>query len=564
MKQFFFALTLWIVVCRCAPGPPSEDDRIRPNLLVILADDPGYTDLSILGSEIRTPNLDRLAREGLLLTNFLVSPTCSPTRAMLLTGVDSHLAGMGTMFGITDDNQVGQPGYEGFLNDRVVTFPTLLRESGYHTYMVGKWHLGMEEHQGPHRRGFERSFALLPGGASHFSDAESLTEMDAPAPYREDGDEVVLPDDFYSSNFYTDKLIEYIRNGLSADAEPFFAYAAYTSPHWPLQVPDEYLNKYQGVYDGGYDELRALRFQNAEKQGLIPSTATLPDRFPFERPWDELSQKERRVSTRTMEIYAAMVENLDHNIGRLIDFLRESGQLENTFVLFLPDNGPEGNPISQIVDPEGWLERRFDNSYDNMGRINSYIYYSPGWAQAVVAPFRLFKAFPTEGGVRVPAIVRFPGLKHDGERSDRIATVKDVAPTVLALAGVEHPGTTYQGRDIASIEGTSMLPFLTGRELSIHDDQNFVMGWELFGRRAIRRGRWKLTWLFEPYGPEGWELFNVFDDIAESRDLSEDEPAIRRELLAHWEDYVTQNGVIVPTRDMSYAVETSDERRDTE
>ena len=558
MRHFFIAFTLGIFVCRCAPGPPSEDDRRRPNILVILADDLGYTDLGILGSEIRTPNLDRLAREGMLLTNFLVSPTCSPTRAMLLTGVDSHLAGMGTMFGIADANQAGQPGYEGVLNDRVVTFPTLLRDSGYRTYMVGKWHLGMEEHQGPHRRGFERSFALLPGGASHFNDAENLTEMDAPAPYREDGREVLLPKDFYSSDFYTDKLIEYIQGGLGTD-QPFFAFAAYTSPHWPLHVPDEYLNKYQGVYDQGYDALRARRFENAKQEGLISPTAKLPARIEFERSWDSLSEEERKVSARTMEIYAAMVENLDDNIGRLIEFLRQSGQLENTFALFLPDNGPEGNPLAHIVDPDGWLERRFDNSYDNMGRINSYVYYSPGWAQAVVAPFRLFKTFPTEGGVRVPAIVRFPDQNHDGERSDSVATIKDVAPTILELAGVELPGTIFQGREIAPIEGTSMLPFLTGRSVSIHDDQNFVMGWELFGRRAIRRGPWKLTWFFEPYGRERWELFNVSTDVAESRDLSEGEVEIKQELHALWEEYVARNGVIVPTRDMSYAREPAAE-----
>ena len=467
------ALTLGLYICNCGTEPSQQK---RPNILVILADDLGYTDLGIFGSEIRTPNLDRLAREGLLLTNFLVSPTCSPTRAMLLTGVDSHVAGLGTMFGIADDNQVGQPGYEGVLSDRVVTFPTLLRESGYRTYMVGKWHLGMEEHEGPHRRGFERSFALLPGGASHFSDAERNTEMDAPAPYREDGREVGLPDDFYSSNFYTDKLIEYLRDGLGEDDQPFFAYAAYTSPHWPLQVPDDYLDRYRGVYDEGYDVLRARRFGNAQQQGLLPPTAALPARIPFERPWGKLSEEERKTSTRTMEIYAAMVQNLDHNIGRLIDFLHQSGELENTFIFFASDNGPEGNPLAQYVNPDGWLERRFDNSYENIGRVNSYVYYSPGWAQAVVAPFRLFKAFPSEGGVRVPAIVRFRGLNRDGERSDSVVTVKDVASTVLDLAGVDHPGTAFQGRNVAPIEGTSMLPFLTGRSVSIHDDENFVMG----------------------------------------------------------------------------------------
>lgn len=221
------ALGAWI---GCAdPGP--QNQAARPNILLIVADDLGYSDIGFLGSEVRTPVLDTLASEGLVLTNFHVSPTCSPTRAMLLSGTDSHPAGLGTMAGEADENQEGQPGYEGYLSDRVVSVASLLRDSGYHTYMAGKWHLGTEEQQGPHRRGFDRSFALLTGGASHFADAVRLTKSEEPAPYREDGSPVSLPEDFYSTEFYTDRLIHYIREGLSDDGRPFFAYAAYTAPH---------------------------------------------------------------------------------------------------------------------------------------------------------------------------------------------------------------------------------------------------------------------------------------------------------------------------------------------
>ena len=255
--------------------PPPSPPRTRPNVLLIVADDLGYTDLGVMGGEIRTPHLDALAREGLLLTNFLVSPACSPTRAMLLSGADAHPAGLGTMAGEADLNQKDQPGYEGVLSDRVTPFPQLLRAAGYHTYIAGKWHLGLDAAHGPERKGFERSFVLLPGGASHFADATGLTEASEHAVYQEDGRDVELPVGFYSTASYTDKLIDMIRGGL-ADGRPFFAYAAYTSPHWPLQVPDAELDRYKGAYDDGYDALRARRFASAKRLGVVPANAPVP------------------------------------------------------------------------------------------------------------------------------------------------------------------------------------------------------------------------------------------------------------------------------------------------
>ena len=530
----------------------AEPKPSRPNVLIVVADDLGYTDLGILGSEIRTPHLDALARSGLLLTNFLVAPACSPTRAMLLSGVDTHPAGLGTMAGQADDNQKGRPGYEGFLSDRVVSLATLLQGAGYHTYMAGKWHLGLEEPQGPHRRGFERSFALLPGGASHFADAAGLFEKQPKAPYREDGREVGLPADFYSTAYYTDKLIESIKSGLG-DGRPLFAYAAYTSPHWPLQVPDAELDRYRGAYDTGYDALRVQRFESARRHGIVPPGAGEPPRTRFARAWNELPPEEKLRQARVMEIYAAMVENLDHHIGRLLQALKDCGRYDDTLVLFFSDNGAEGNQIGRMETNADWIPKRFDNGLANLGRVSSYAWLGPAWAQAVT-PFRLWKAFPTEGGVRVPAIVRW-GTRGRRGRLDTVVTVKDVAPTILELAGVRHPAPSFEGHAVAALEGRSMLPLLEGQSATVHAGE-LTMGWELFGRRALRRGSFKIVWLFEPYGPGRWELFDLAKDPLESRDLASAEPETLARLVRAWNAYAAKNGVILPTRDMGYGLES--------
>ena len=542
---------MWILALTGATAcaPERIETEKRPNFLVILADDLGYSDLGILRSEIRTPNIDALAAEGVLLTNYHVSPSCSPTRAMLLTGTDTHPAGLGTMAGDTDEKQEGHPGYEGYLSDRVVSVASLLRDTGYHTYMAGKWHLGVLPHLSPEKRGFEKAFAIIAGGASHFGDAAPLLEG-YPTAYRENGTDVSIPEDFYSSDFYTDKLIEYLEEG-AQDGQPFFVYAAYTAPHWPLHAPDDYIDRYRGVYDDGYDALRAKRVQNLIDGHVIPDVP-VPDRVDWVRAWDSLDEERKRFEARRMEIYAAMVESLDDNIGRLLDYLKRTGQYENTVIIFSSDNGAEGNQIGTMYDNEDWIPTRFDNRYENMGRLGSYVWTGPGWAQAQSAPFRLFKTLTTEGGTRTPAILRYGAFGHRGHRMGTFASVKDVAPTLLELAGVEHP-SVYDGRGVAPMQGRSMVSFLSGETDSIHGD-DAVMGWELFGRRAILKGDWKLVWLWEPYGTERWELFDLSSDPSESHDLSEEAPEKLQELLREWEDYVRENHVILPGRDMGYGL----------
>ena len=273
----------------------STEPPVRPNFLILVADDLGYSDLGFLGSEIRTPRLDALAAEGLVMTNFHVAPTCSPTRAMLLTGTDTHPAGLGKMAGGADENQKGKPGYEGVLSDRVVTIATLLHDVGYHTYVSGKWHLGAGEGMRPHERGFERSFTTLRGGASHFSDGLPLifdNDDTEKATYLEDGEELEeLPPDFFSSKNYTDQLIEQIREG-STDGRPFFAYAAYTAPHWPIQAPDDYIDRYAGAYDDGYDALRARRVANLTAEGIVPDDTLTPPVVPWAYNWESLSDEQ--------------------------------------------------------------------------------------------------------------------------------------------------------------------------------------------------------------------------------------------------------------------------------
>jgi len=540
---------LLLLIAGGLAGCASDPDRVgdaRPNVLVIVADDLGYLDLSLFGSEIRTPHIDRLARSGMLLTNFLVAPACSPTRAMLLSGATAHGAGLGTMSGEHDDNQKGKPGYEGYLSPRVTTIATRLKNAGYATCMAGKWHLGMKSEQGPKARGFQRSFALLPGGASHFDDAFRLVEHPEAAPYRRDGVAVSVPKGFFSTDAFTDALIEQTGEA-AADGKPFFAYAAYPAPHWPLHAPDRWIDRYRGVYDDGWDDLFQRRLGQGRSHGVVPPGSSAPSPYRFGTRWADRTPAQRRHDARTMEVYAAMVEHLDHGIGRLLAALEARGQLENTLVLFFTDNGPEGNPVGRLAGIDEWVARAFDNRPENIGRRGSYTWLRPEWARASVAPFRLFKSFPTQGGVRVPAIASWPGRIPAGARSDAVATVRDIAPTVLGLSGVtETPGPFWE--------------HLTGATDRVHDQQHTVV-WELFGRRAVQRGPWKALWLWPPYGAGSWRLHDLRTDPAERHDVAADHPRRLNELLNAWKEYVEEHGVVLPTRDTGYALEPAAQPR---
>ena len=526
----------------------------RPNFLVIVADDLGFSDLGAFGGEIATPNLDALALGGLRLTDFHVAPTCSPTRSMLLTGTDHHIAGIGAMAEAIAPEQIGQPGYEGYLNERVVALPELLREAGYQTLMAGKWHLGLKPELAPHARGFERSFSLLPGAANHYGFEPPYDEntpgvlKSTPALYIED-DQFVdqLPEGFYSSDAFGDKLIQYLKE--RDQSRPFFAYLPFSAPHWPLQAPQEVVAKYKGRYDAGPEALRQERLQRLKQLGLVAEDVQAHPVIALTQEWDKLTPEKRAISARTMEVYAAMVERMDWNIGRVVDYLRQQGQLDNTFVLFISDNGAEGALLEAFPkfgpNLQSFLDAHYDNSLDNIGNANSYVWYGPRWAQAATAPSKLFKAFTTQGGIRVPALIRYPEFaRQGGQISGAFSTVMDVTPTILDLAGVRHPGTRWNGRDVAALRGKSWLGYLSGETSEVHDEDT-VTGWELFGMRGVRKGQWKAVYIPRPLGPASWQLYDLSKDPGETTDLAQSEPSKLAALIEHWDDYAEETGVVL-------------------
>lgn len=521
----------------------------NPNILLIVADDLGYADIGCFGGEVKTPNLDRLAAQGVRATNFYAAPTCSPSRSMLLTGTDNHIAGLGNMAEWTGPTQRGKPGYEGHLNTRVVGIATLLREGGYHTYMAGKWHLGEKPEQWPTARGFERDFTLLQGAASHWPDMLGLLPSEHKVTYIRNGEKVKeLPRDYYSSKAFTDFIIESIdANG--QDGKPFFAYLAYQAPHGPLAVPDDWRDKYKGRYDKGYDFIREERLARQKRLGITGKDVVGFPRLPNIPAWDSLTVEQRQQAARKMELYAAMVEYMDDQIGRLIDHLKKAGKYNNTLVVFMSDNGAAGEDMADLLHKlapaaKDWFAKTYDNRLENWGRPGSCIEYGPAWAQVSSVPLRLFKGFEAEGGIRVPLIVSGPGVKHEGDLTHSVLHVMDITPTFLESAGVEHPGKN-EGGAVAPPQGKSMWPLLAGRESAIRASVDWL-GWELFGNRAIRQGDWKLLYLLKGAGGTGdWQLFNLQGDPGEMEDLSATHPDERAALLKLWDGYVRANGVIV-------------------
>ena len=560
MKSVHYSVVVITLLCCLAacsgPDPDTSGGATsRPNVLLIVVDDMAFNDLGIFGSEIRTPNIDALAREGVFLTNFHVAPNCSPTRAMLFSGTDSHNAGLGNMAEDLSKNQKGNPGYEGYLNFQVAALSELFLDAGYHTYMTGKWHLGLTQETSPAARGFEKSYTILQGGGGAFANMLPIVGP-GKALYQENGEKLEeLPEDFYSTRSYTEIMQEYIDADLD-DGKPFFAYLAYTSPHWPLQAPQESMTRYKGVYDAGYDALLEKRLQILKDLGLVAADIEPFPRLLDEKPWDELSLDEQRYQAKIMEIYAAMVDDVDVYIGRMIDYLKEIGEYENTIIFFMSDNGPEGHAMQHSF-PElvAWADECCDNSYENIGNADSYVWLGPNWGQAGNTPLRMFKGYPSQGGVRAPAFFHYPRAMQAAAMNDSVITVKDIMPTLLELAGIEHPGAgLFQGREVLAMQGRSVVPVLTGERASIREPDNY-MGWELFGKQAIRQGDWKIINIpsipsrdvrLPVLKPGQWQLYNLAEDPAEMNDLADSNPEKLRELLALWEQYTTENNFIYP------------------
>ncbi|MBB5708700.1 arylsulfatase [Sphingopyxis panaciterrulae] len=521
----------------------------RPNYLVIVADDLGWSDLGSFGGEIETPHLDALALAGIRFTGFHTAPACSPTRAMLMSGVDSHQAGLGTMAELADDATRGAPGYETYLNDRVASIAELLKAGGYLTLMTGKWHLGLTPDREPAARGFEKSFALLEGAANHFgADQQGAWRRAGLAPsYRENGKPVEFPVGAYSSDYLVDRLIGFLEDSARAgDDRPFFAYLAFTAPHWPLQAPRHLIEKYRGLYDKGYDALREARLAGQKRLGLIPAD-TIPHPMTGVRPWHSLGPGERADQARRMEVYAAMVEGMDQNVGRLVAELKRLGRYDDTVILFLSDNGPAGNPrATPDHRRHGPPDRRLgiDNGLGNIGNFDSYVSYGSGWAQAASAPSRLMKGYPAQGGIRVAAFAAGRGVV--GKRIVHATLdVRDIAPTLLDLADLIQPAT-YADRTILRHQGHSLGPLLRGKATSVRSSEE-PLGYELLFHRALRKGDWKALYVRgQAEETPRWQLFNIARDPGETKDLADTEPEKLRELVGDYDAYATAKGVFPP------------------
>ena len=540
------------VVVETAPALSEASTDNRPNILLIVADDLGYTDLGSFGGEIETPNLDRLAAEGLQLTNFHTATTCSPTRAMIMSGVDNHQSGLGVMAewssGVGADTSE-LPGYFGHLNTSTASLADLMRDAGYHTYLSGKWHLGKTAETSPYARGFERTFALVNGGAGHIGISPMLPTDTAPT-FRVNGEVIEPPEDFYSSRTFSEKMLEFIEADLGTD-QPFFAYLAYTAPHWPLQAPEEAIAKYEGTYDEGYEVLHQQRIDALKALELVPQDLAIPPRNSYQRPWAELSDEEKQREIRTMEIYAAMIDEMDTYIGQVLARLEELGELDNTLVFFMSDNGAEGvTPQQAAYIPQPWIDANFDNSFDNMGAGDSYVMLGPDWAAASVASSRFFKGYTSQGGILSPALVWQPGMQTAGQRFTDLTSVLDLMPTFLDLAAHQHPGDTYQGRSIVPPQGNSLTAILTDATADVWGGNEATMGWELHGDKAYRQGDWKILSLAPPKGDGVWRLYNLAEDPSEMNDLSESEPEKFQQLLDGYQQYVETNGVVEDLNDI--------------
>lgn len=543
MKKHFFLLAIIVLFVACSQTKQKDENKSsKPNILIIVADDLGYSDNGPFGGNIQTPTLDQLAKEGMLFSNFHVQPTCSPSRSSLLTGNDNHVAGLGIM-GEADYpalHALNLPGYSGHLSEQVVTIPELLRQEGYHTYITGKWHLGEGAGEDPHDRGFEETFVLGTGGGSHWNDGKPLAPPQHMY-YTRNGKEVVLPQNFYSSKNYTDSMIQFINKNKS-DNKPFFAYLSYTAVHDPLQAPKEYIDKYKGKFDMGWDSLWSLRLHNLQSMGIVPQGLNKFAKNPLLPQWEKLKKEQREEFARDMEVYAAMLDYMDMSIDRVFNYLKQEKMYDNTMIIFMSDNGANGQMATFYPGNEdGIYLSTFNNAVENRGLQNSYAEMGPGWAQASSSPFRLFKSFATEGGIRAPLIIKMPGEnKNAGKWNHNFVHVTDIMPTILQLSSVSYP-QEYKGKNIHPLIGKSLIPVLNGDSASVHSNDG--MGWELFEMKAYIKEHWKILRLPKPFGSGQWQLYDLEKDPTETTDLSAQFPDIKQQLINAYNDYAKLNAV---------------------
>lgn len=515
----------------------------QPNIVLILADDLGFTDIAPYGSEIRTPSLTALANEGIRFTNYHTAASCAPSRAMLLTGVDNHRSGVANIPESIPPEQSSFDAYQGVLGSNVVTVATLLEDAGYHTYMAGKWHLGKELHQLPSRRGFKRTVAMADTGADNWEQKPYLP-IYKKANWFADGEEMVLPKDFYSSRFLIDKTIEFIDSNRE-DGQPFFAYVPFLAVHIPVQAPQAFIDQYMGVYDSGWEQLRQDRLTKALELGVV-SQGTAMVEMSTTQDWDVLPDDRKRYEAKRMAVYGGMVAAMDFHIGRLIDHLKTTGQYDNTLFVFTSDNGTE---VSGAPDPDHVRARflvegqGYTSEYKTLGLKGSFNSISPSFASASASPLAFYKFYAGEGGLRVPLIIAGQSVLNKGELNHALSHVTDITPTILAVAGVEAPTGRFAGRPIEAMIGRDLMPIIRGDAERVYAEDETI-GYEVGGNAALFRGDYKIVMNRGPVGDNQWHLYNIVSDPGETEDLADAMPELMQVMSGAYEQYVLENGVL--------------------
>jgi arylsulfatase/uncharacterized sulfatase len=531
-----FIMLLACVACFSGPSFAADTPQ-RPNFVLILLDDAALMDLGAFGGEARTPNIDALAAAGAMVTNYHTSPLCSPSRAMLLTGIDNHKTGVSTIEEVLPPELEGKPGYSLRLEPGVVTVATRLKKAGYRTSMAGKWHLGHGEADLPGAHGFDRSLALDASGADNWEQKPYMPYY-LHAPWFEDGKPATLPENFYSSELLVDRAINYIGKADPAGA-PFFAYVAFQAVHIPVQAPKEFSDRYKGRFDRGWEVLQRERWERAKTLGLVPPDAPLASMPATARKWDSLSADEKRIYARSMEVYSGMLEAMDHHVGRLVTHLKDTGQFDNTVFIVTSDNGPEpSDPVHAPVMNLWMMTHGYDWQLDNLGEKGSLAYIGPEWAAAAASPGKLFKFYTSQGGLHVPLVMSGPGIKA-GHRLTATTFVTDVTPTILELSGVG----LEQSAEEVQITGKSLLPALSGASDVVRGPDEAV-GTEVSGNAALYRGTYKIVRYAPPHGDNAWHLYDLSTDPGETRDLSTEKPELFASMQADYAAYEKRMGVL--------------------
>ena len=530
MRKSIIALTPLMIAPLCWA-------QEKPNVVIFLVDDMGYSDIGCYGGEIMTPNLDKLASTGVRFTQFYNTSRSCPARASLMTGLYQHQAGIGQMSEDPgtfkketqrDINDWGSEGYQGYLNRNCVTIAEVLKENGYHTYMAGKWHLGMHgQEKWPLQRGFERFYGILAGAASYLrpEGGRGLTL---------DNEHLPAPESpYYTTDAFTDHALQFV--GEQKDDKPFFLYLAFNAPHWPLQAKEEDIQKFTKLYRSkGWDKIRQERYNRMQKMGIIDKNVGFAE---WEnRSWDELTEKEKDESAYRMAVYAAQIHCVDYNVGKVIDYLKKTKQLDNTLILFLADNGACAEPYLELG---GGKQEDINNP-----ACNNMPSYGRAWAQTSNTPFRKYKCRSYEGGISTPLI--FSWNKKLGNRHGNLCTtpgyLPDIMPTVLEATGAAYPETYHGGNKIHPLVGTSLFPAITEKVPSLHE----YMYWEHQGNRAIRYGNWKA--IRDEAGTE-WELYDIVKDRTEKNNLASQHPDVLKKLRNEWEYWAIKHNVLPKHQD---------------